>query len=413
MNLLKVWKSDAFWRYVDAFVPRGFALILHTLVVWTFGASHYALAAWVATAFGLIAAFVPDPHSYLFVRAHGARAWRLSALMTPFMWAKAIGVGLLSASSGWLLTSPEIQAPAAEHLPLILAGASAYGMSEFLWTYAGVVGFASENTRKIAIYGVAMRGLGLLLAVMGYLAGYTEFGGLMLVYALPTLVGSALLVPRSWRWKRAGCCFNQALRTYAIWSQGISLSSAVISQLLPAGVGMLPGVSASDAGLVSYASRMLAGLMVPFQILQGVVVKQFSKNKQQLSPELLRYRTGFQVGAVGLFIVMLVTLMFATRRGTLTWPTAWSLLGYGGAAALYSWNRFELALRTTPDAIRILFIKGYGPASVFGVLASLLGGAFLGLYGLAVASTVAWAALSFSWFFAPLKAKEVGAKKTP
>lgn len=396
-------RSDAFWRYVDAFVPRIFALGLHTLVVWRFGAAQYALAAWVAASCALAAAFVPDPHSYLFVRAHGPRATRLAALFTPYLWAKAVLSAALSCAAAHVLTSDALRDPVADQFGAVLVGAALYGMSEFLWTYSSAVGFTSERMRSVAVLGIIARLAGVAVAAFASWRWQPGIGVLVGLYAVPTLLACAWVQPWSFNVRRCALAQVHALKSYALWSQGVSLSSAVIAQLLPTGVGMLEGVKAADAGAIAYMTRMLAGLTMPFQVLQGLVVKNFTKFRDDRTPAMLRYRRVFRAGAVGCFALTSVAMATMAMHGELSVASAAAMAAYAAATAALTWNRFELSLRTSRGSIRPLFTRAYGPVAAVSVPACALAGVSLGLPGLVAASTVSCVLLALSWRRVPLR----------
>ncbi len=394
-RLLRLLRTDAFWRYTDAFSPRIFALGLHTLVLWAFGSALYGLAAWVAAAYGLVAAVMPDPSSYLYVRAHGQRARRLSTLISPVVWAKALLCAGLAWAFGMAMTSDALKAAAHGEAGMVLAGASVYGASEFLWMYAGMAGFASDQTRKVALLGLTSRAAGLLMAVAAHLWLHLPFAWLMVVYSVPTCIAVWTQCKPFSRFSRVWTCYHQSLREYTLWSQGIGLSAAVLAQLLPTGAGMLSSVSASQAGQIAYATRMLSGLVMPFQVLQTVLLKAYTRAGRVETPEVRRMRRIFRGGAIGLMLAFGLAVFVAYLRSKMELDASLAMGLYGACAAVYTWYRYELALRTAGKSIRQVFLHLYLPVMVVSLLLSVPVSMLLGVYGLAVLSGLAWCALAF------------------
>lgn len=376
--------------------------MLHTCVIAAYGLGGYALFAWVAGAFGLCFALAPDPHSYLLVRAHGARATRLARLVTPYMYGKTVlVVGLTTLASYALLSDPMRLEAGARMWPLVGA-ALLYGAVEALWSYTGIVALAAENLRPVAIAGVLARTGGLLLAGGTYLLGGDHPLLLSLMYATPLYGVMAYNTPVAWRPRATATVTHHAIRRYALWSQGIGLTSNWLSQLVPLVAGGISQISPANLGALTYATRLLLAVITPLQVFQSVIIKEIAKHGSAQVPSVRRYDLWFKRATLALVAGCTACILASVHQGLLSGELALTFAIQATGLLIFCWYRVPLT-RCMARQARALFVWGYAPA---GVLVALLAWPLAnhgGLLALTLLNTAAWLYIALSWRLPPLK----------
>ena len=393
LKIFNFYKSESFWRYVDAFSPRLFALVTHTLVIAVYGKELYGAVAWLVAAYGIWVSLVPDPHSFLLVRSSGARAQRLGRLMIPTVIAKAIFCGGALWVTALLLMSPELSRAIGNQGKALMIGTIAYGASEFIWTVAATASFAADRLKKMAVKGVTSRIIGLGLAITCFKLYHPDFGVLLFLYAIPTL-GTVLNEFRpSLRARRIFVCYIFSLKNYALMSQALGLTTTILTQILPTGAGMLQGVSAQEVGELTYVTRVLSALVTPFQVLQNIVVKAYVQAGRIVTPSVYRYKMMFMIGGALTFTIFTTALMLATYKGKVAPQSFVALLVYGACSSVFTWQRYTLSLLTAGASIRDVFYKIYLPVCAACCVSSVPAGYYFGVYGIALTSGFSWCAI--------------------
>lgn len=401
-KLSRLLQSAAAWRAVDAFSPRLFALALHTGVIAAFGLAGYAVFAWVAGTFALCFALIPDPHSYLLVRAHGARALRLARLVTPVMLGKGIVVPLIAAGSAYLFLSDELKASVGSQLNAYILASLCYSLTEALWAYVGVLNLAADRLRKSAISGLGARTTGLLLVLFAYAQGLHHPVALTFIYCLPLFVAIAAFTPAKWRPRASIIVWHIGVRRYALWSQGIGLTSGWLSQVVPLVAGAIPAITPAELGVVAYATRVMGAAIAPLQVLQSIIIKQVALSKDASAPAVIRYDRLFKGITLALTALIVGGTLGSGWFYHLTPMVVVALLVQAYGLLIFCWYRVPLTACMT-TAPRKIFMLGYLPATLVVALLAWPAATWGGLLGLTLLAAVAWTYISLSWKFPAVK----------
>lgn len=392
---------DGTWRLIDAYSPRVFSLLFQTFLIAQFGAGAYALPGWLLGSFGLLLAVLPDPHSYILVRASGHRAHSLYALTVPLVLLKVL------VASGLVLLS--LTATPAEQIvksygpgwPLVVLAALLYGSTEFLWAILGTVSLANGQVRRTAQTGILARLVSALLLFATWMTGSLGIGLSLVLATVPVFIAWAFLSPISVRWSRIAFFFVHGTIRYAGWLQGISLITAGLFQLPIIVLGMWPDTGLVLVGIVAFVNRLLMAGFQPFQILQSVVIRDVSQSRAQDRPI---NRTSlwivFKVGGLSFAIVSLAGLMIAWWCNYIELDALILTAALSVGVATSIWHRHELAVALATHSARRIFLKGYVPAFAFTVLTTPFLIKFYGIYGLSAAVVFGWIWLSNSWRWA-------------
>ncbi len=397
LKLAQVYRSEGAWRAVDAFSPRVLALFLHTAALAAFGSAGYAVIAWVTSAFALSYSLIPDPHSYILVRRHGKGALRLGSIVTPVILAKGLFCTAVAGLSAYYLLAPELQASAGAALPYYLLAGLIYGLSEAWWSYAGVIGLAAEQLRKTAQLGVLFRLLGLGLMGGACALGLRNPAVLAVLYCSPLLLLLLFLMPCSWNVKRGLVFYSHGVRRYALWSQGIGLSTGWLGQLVPLVAGLTPGISPHDMGVISYVTRVLGAAMTPLQVLQSLIIKLVAQCKDPRAPKVLRYDYWFKLATIVLTVAYSIGLLVGHLHYHLSVELCLGLALQGTGLFTVSWHRVALTSLMASQKAKPLFLVGYLPVLVISTALAWPVAQFSGVLGLSVLSLVGWVYIAFSW----------------
>ena len=392
---------DSTWRLVDAYSPRVFGLLFQTFLIAQFGAGAYALPGWALGTFGLVLAVLPDPHSYILVRASGDRAHSLYALTVPSVLLKVLaasGVLLLS-----LIGSPayQIVEPYGSGWHLVALAALFYGSTEFLWAILGTISLANGRVRRTAQTGILARLVSVLLLFAAWMAGTLGIGLSLALATAPVFIVWVFLSPISMRWSRVSFFFVHSVIRYAGWLQGIALITAGLFQMPLIVLGMWSDADPVLIGTFAFVNRLLMAGFQPFQILQSVVIRDASRLQAQDRP---LGRTSlwivFKAGGLCFAFVSLVGLAVAWWSGRIEPDTLVLAAALSVGVATSIWHRHELAVALATHSARRIFLGGYVPTFALTVLGTPLMIKFFGIFGLSAAVVSGWIWLSNSWRWA-------------
>lgn len=397
--LRKLADGPVVWRYLDAFAPRLFGLVFHSLILHRFGGAGYALPAWIIGVFSLVVGPIPDPHGYILIRGHGDRARRLFSLTTPFLLAKMLLALMVTLICAPMLASQSLLNAQPGSLFLLIVSASAYAATESLWGALGTVSLAMGNVRRVAVAAIGSRmlGLGVLLflgrmpqvSVSLYLLGYT----------LPLALSCLLFFPFHLRAKRIVVFAHYALKRYGIWSQGLALTTVALAQFAPFFMGMFDGVSAQQVGQIAYINRLVLAALVPLQVLQSIVIQGYARDG---AAQLGHYRKIFKLSGFALLGFGGYEIWHFWKQGAIepqaAIATSLILLG----VSISCWFRFELTALLASPRIRELFLHGYLPVVVGATVLVFPIGELFGVVGLGALTLAAWCGLSLSWLWVPV-----------
>lgn len=397
-RIVHLTRSDGFWRLVDAYTPRVFGLFFHSYLITHFGAAHYALPGWVLGSFGLLLAALPDPHSYILVRANGARAARLYALTVPSVLIKlGIAAGIVIAWVAILASNDMVTAQGGLWVWVALA-AIVYGGTEFLWAILGTVSLSTGRVRQVAQVGILARAISLLLLVALWRIGGVPLAMYLVLVSLPVAVAWVWVSPKSWRRRWAWRYFLHGVGTYAGWVQGISLITVALFQLPTLALGMWSGSEAGLVGFVAFGSRLLQAGFQPFQILQSVVIRDVSAaHRAGHSLERSSLWVLFKSGGAAFGVLCGIALITAFSLGHINRDDLVLGMAFSQGIAISIWFRHELAETLATRAARSIFLSGYVPVFAMTMLATPLCIALFGSGGLAFVVFLGWVFLSNSW----------------
>jgi len=396
----QLFQSDIAWRYVDAYFPRIFGLVFHTYLLRQYGGELYALPGWSLGFLGLCMAFVPDPHSYILVRAHGKSARRLLGLTTPWLLIKVVICTGIAAVGMVAFSTTELTVAHGAAWQTVFAAAALYGSAEFLWAVLGTTSLATGCAKQVAVSGVLARLTSGFSIALVWSLGTPNMASDFLLATGPVLLAWVLLSPWRGGARRSWSFFNFSLREYSGWNQGIALSTNAMFQLPLLIVGMFPVVGAATVGHIAYIARLLQAALQPFQILQSVVVKDaalLARGGKGGDPGRLKWV--FRVGGVGIFASGAATLVAFVMVGRLTWMPSLLALAMVAGVAISIWNRYELAKMLATPRLRQLFVFGYLPVVFTTALLAIFAMRFAGLPGLAAVTLLGWIGLSVSWMW--------------
>lgn len=385
----------AFWRYVDATAPRVLSLVMHSLIVWRFGAADYAIAAWTLGVFGLLLAVLPDPHSLILVRAQARRAVRLLSLTVP-----ALAVKLILAAAASIALTVAIAAPSLDAgvgaAALVAVSVCAYASAEAVWSVLGTVALAIGNVRHVAVAGLGAR----FVALCGVaIACLIDEAPLWLAFAMPAVpisLAAVYLLPRAGRWRRSRRFFVVGAVRYAIWNQGLSLLTGLLAQAPVLILGAYPLLAAREVGQISFVLRIVMLAIQPVQVLQSLVIREVA-SKEQARPEVLtRMKLIFRLAAVAIASACACVALLAHAAEAVSPNVIVISAAVAAGVAFSTWRRFELARALATQRIRRMCVQGW---AVFlgAALTMLVAVPIWGVPGLAVVMMLTWIAVSLTW----------------
>jgi hypothetical protein len=392
-----LWSSATLWRYVDAFAPRVFGLVVHTFLVLRHGMDAYALPTWCLGVFGLALAFIPDPHAFILVRRSGAAARRLLSLTTPWVVLKVAAAGIICGSSVTFAAADTLLAPHQGSVVVIVLSSVVFGAVEAAWAVLGTAALAIGNVRRVAITGVVARSISAALLIGAAARGPGPLCVDLVIASIPTTVALASLLPASWRASRLVPFMWVATKRYGIWSQGLAILTGTLLQAPALVLGVVPMASATGVGQLSYMTRLIGAALAPIQILQSVVIRELAIGKGRVDARLAHMRRVMRVGAVGIGLVGLGGLGAIEQKGAFEPGIASLSTLLVSGVAVSCWYRFELSTQLATSRIRELFLYGYVPVLAVALVIGAGLVPVLGMTGLGVAIAVAWIGTALSW----------------
>lgn len=397
-KIANLFNQDSTWRLIDAYTPRIYGLLLNSFLIAKFGANLYALPGWVLGVFGLILTILPDPHSYILVRASGIRAQSLYGLTVPILLIKTIFAGVLVLICLLMTTTGNISEPHGQTWYLVAIAALFYGSTEFLWAVLGTVSLANGNVRRTAQIGIYTRVVSIVLLGFFWKYAHIGVGEIFLMTSLPIFIGWFLLSPFSMNWPRIRLFCIHGIVRYAGWMQGISLVTAGLFQMPVIVLGAWPGGDPAMVGVVAFTNRLLMAGFQPFQILQSVVIRDAS-NLKDCSEPLIRTPLWivFKAGGAVFAFLSLIIIGFSWESGKLELKALILVAALSLGVAVSIWFRHELAVSLAIKSLRQIFLRGYIPGFLLTILAIPILMSFYGVYGLSFAIAVGWIGLSNSW----------------
>ena len=397
-KITQLFALDSTWRLIDAYTPRVFGLVLQAFLIAEFGAEAYALPGWVLGTFGLILAFLPDPHSYILVRANGVRAQALYALTVPTLLFKilvAVGVVIVCLAT---TSAQQVAAPHKQFWHIVALSALFYGSTEFLWAILGTISLANGKTRRNAQAGIFARFIAIGLVFTAWKIGGVGIASILVLATLPVFVMWGVLSPLSMRWRRVRFFFVHGFIRYAGWLQGIAIITGALFQLPTIVLGVWPGADPLLVGIIAFTSRLLMAGLQPFQILQSVVIRDVSiLHKRGGSLGRTPLWIVFKSGGIGFLTLALAGLGFMWSSGRIESYALVLSAALSAGVATSIWYRHELAVALVTSSARKIFLMGYAPTFALTMFATPLLMKLLGVDGLALAVIGGWVALSNSW----------------
>lgn len=389
---------DATWRLVDAYTPRIFGLFLNTFLIAKFGAALYALPGWLLGMYGLFLAVLPDPHSYILVRASGHRASSLYKLTVPFLVSKSVFCALLVFIVMFLTTSVNIIEIHGADWSKVAGAVLFYGGTEFLWAVLGTTSLAIGNVKISAQYGVIARIISAVFLLLLWRFGDIDIAASFFIAAFPVCVAWCFLSPYYFRWRRVMLFAVYSVKKYAGWMQGISLITAALFQLPIIALGAWPKVDPSLVGVAAFTNRLLMAGFQPFQILQSVVIRNAAKGNLHMdSSKFFGLKSIFKMGGAILGMLSFVAIAYAWRLGVLTSDGCGLIVAVCFGVSVSIWYRYELAVSLAVNDIKNIFFRGYVPSFCLAVAGIPVLMSFYSVAGLSLAVVVGWVALSNSW----------------
>ncbi|WP_374316797.1 hypothetical protein [Aquabacterium sp.] len=398
MTFIRV-RSEAVWRYVDAYFPRIFGLVFHTYLISRYGSSGYGLPGWVLGTLGICISLIPDPHAYILVRAQGQRAKRLLSLTTPALLVKILISVLISLGALYALPTKNLLTPHQDGWIGVFAGTALYGSTEFLWATLGTTSLACNNTRIIASAGIFARCLSLTILAILWATKISTMALDFFAVTMPVLISALILLPISTNANRILEFYCFSTRTYSIWSQAIALSTNLLFQFPLLIVGSTPGFTPNTTGHIAFISRILLAALQPFQILQSISIRNLASHQH---PESHRRHKNiiltFKIGATCTLIAgtcLLLQLNYANKIGRDSLMISGAML-IGVSASI--WYRHEQAhLLARPASIPYLVTLGYIPAAFISFVAATFSANLANTNLFALSIIFGWIAVSCSW----------------
>lgn len=394
----RLFDSEAAWRYIDAYFPRIFGLLFHTYLLKQYGGELYALPGWLLGMLGLFMAFLPDPHSYILIRAHGKSAQRLLRLTVPWLLIKITACTCIAVVCMYALPTTHLTSAHGTTWSTVFAATALYGSVEFLWAVLGTTSLATGHVKRVAHWGVIARLTAITLIGLGWGIGASSMAGDILLATSPVLLIWVFLSPWGGSLRRSWLFFRFSLRAYTGWNQGIALATNAMFQLPLLLIGTFPAVGASTVGFIAYIGRLLQAALQPFQILQSIVIKeaaQAARGVTSADPNQLKWI--FRFGGVAIFGSGAAMLGASVFFGTLTLSSSLLAIAMVAGVAFSTWNRYELAKVLATPRLKELFVFGYFPVVCATLLLAMLFLDFAGLFGLAIITFLGWIFMSISW----------------
>ena len=343
------WERESFWRFVDTLGPRGFGFVLHSWLIWHFGAENYALPVWVIGTFSMVATFIPDPSAYVLLARNDAQARRRAKLLSAWLWAKILISVAIS------IVAPFVFAQ------ILLIGASGvavlggviFAATDTLWSVVGTNCFAEGRIKGWAQIGFVLRTLVLCGLLFLSLIAELDIGVALLVYSLPLLAACIYALPRPYFHSRSVIAGSFALKNYSLWTQINSFSLQFLSQIPIVLAGATPSVTPDNVGKLAYIWRILNQFVQPLSVLQSIIVREFARTGDILSAIHLRK------------YIRLTSLFIAIMSCIIAWLTPEltnTLLLLGGGLAFFTALRFEFALLNALRSVRFMASGIFMPA---------------------------------------------------
>lgn len=362
LTLRSLWRHETLWRFVDALAPRGFGFLIHTWLIWRFGAESYALSAWVITTFGLVISFFPDPSGYVLLASNTARARRRVQLLTPWLWGKLLIGSGVTFFAAIFLPRPLFGADPPIVVTWAVTGSVAFALAETLWAACGTNRFATGHLVVWARWGMVLR-VGAFAAVLVLDAfALVGIGEVLLFFSLPLLIACIFALPVPYFRRRSLVAGLIALRRYSLWTQANGFLLMLMGQAPVFFSGMNPTLAPGISGQFAYVVRVFNLIVQPLMILQSVIVRDYARSNA-VTPGLRLYRLFYR----GTGLVMIATAALSAWLVPAIASALW-LMGLG--LALFSAFRFEFALLNALRDVRFLCVHVLLPATlVFALIA--------------------------------------------
>ena len=385
LNIRRLWRHETLWRFVDALAPRGFSFVMHTYLIWRFGADSYALPAWFISTFGLVCSFIPDPSGYVLLARGPAQARGRARLFSSWLWGKmfiTVGASLLAV---FIFAEPLLASTPPEAVAWIVSGGVAFALSETLWSACSTNRFAMGTLTSWAQIGVIMRAAAFAAAVVLHRLLGIGVGHVLLIFSAPLFLASLMTLPRPTFSRRSWIAGLFALRHYSLWAQMNGFLLAFMGQSPVFFAGTMLTLAPAATGQLAYAVRVLNFIVQPLMVLQSVIVRAYAREGAAHLPIFRLYRFCYR-GAGG--AVLAITVVLAWLAPGIA-PALWML---GGSLALFTAFRFEFALLNALRDVRFLSVSVFLPVTLLFVLLVLpLRG---NLSGVAFAVAIGYVALT-------------------
>lgn len=398
----RVLRSETAWRYIDAYLPRGFALFLHTVLIQRYGGEAYALPAWTLGVLGVFLAALPDPHSFILVRRHGPGARRLLALTTPWLLLKAVIAMLLCTAVATMFAAPRLGEEDLGSTLVVLAALFA-GSVEFIWATIGTASLAIGNVRHVALVGTIARFVAVLILLAGWTLGETTITTDFLIASAPVAVAIFWVLPGTRNAKRSVLFMWFSVKKYAFWSQGVGLVTILLFQLPSIVIGLTPIVSTAGIGQFAYFTRLFQVVLQPVQILQSIVIRDTARAAKGAVVNFRWPKRMFRVAGIGSALLTIVSASLGSKMALIDKDMAVLLGAVGCGLGVSTWYRFELAQFLATSGLRTLLVSGYLPvlAITLGLIVALV--PLAGASGLGAAVFFGWTGMALSWKWTRVK----------
>jgi O-antigen/teichoic acid export membrane protein len=373
LNVRHLWIDERLWRFVDALAPRGFGFVMHSWLIWRFGAEAYALPAWVIVTFGLAVSFIPDPSGYVLLARNPERARGRARLFSSWLWGKIL-LGASATLLGVILfAEPLLAATEQEGVVWIVLGGLAFALTETVWSACSTNRFAAETLVSWAQLGIVLRVIALAAAMALDSLFSIGIGPVLLIFSVPLLLACLIALPLPVLNRRSRIAGLFALRRYSLWTQANGFLLAFMAQAPIFFAGTISTLAPATTGQLAYVIRIMNFLVQPLMILQSVIIRDYSRSGVDRSHAFRLYRLSYRGVGVLIFSVTLV-MAWLTPDITLV------LYMIGSGFAIFTAFRFEFALLNALRDVRFLSFYVFLPVTfIFAVLVTFLRDTLIGV----------------------------------
>jgi len=353
--------KEELWRFVDALAPRGFGFLMHSFLIWHFGATQYAYPVWIMGICGALMSLIPDPMGYVNLSKNKRSVRNRILLLTPWLWGKLLLAIFCCLAISLFFQNETLVTEGGNFGIFAIIAALSFTLSETLMAVLSINMFMLDKLQSWSKIGLLLRVVLLLVIFYFTSNNIITLNVALLIYGMPLIILCLWKLPLGGFSKNSYKAGMTVLRSYSIYGQ---LNGFILSQLLQFPLlisGMIPNISPNTIGTFGYLLKIFNLILQPFYILQSIIVKKIvQSSSKELNNEKLnisaieRYKIFYRVTALGTILLSCLLTFYVAEDQS-------SVIFIGVGLAGYVYSRYEQAILYAHKNLAFLFFKVYLP----------------------------------------------------